>query len=132
MAVTGVGEAAADALLTRKDELALAITEALYAEMPDLTGKYGERGRAKCLQDMRYNLEHLAPALALGEPVLFARYVAWLRDMLAARGIPTEEVRRSLELTQDVARARMAPGSAEVVAETVAAGLGALGEKEPA
>ena len=132
MAATGVGEAAADALLTRKDELALAITQALYAEMPDLTRKYGERGRAKCLHDMRYNLEHLAPAVALGEPVLFARYVAWLRDMLAARGIPTDEVRRSLELTQDVVRARMAPGLAEVVATTVALGLGALGEKEPA
>lgn len=116
-------------LLARKEELAGAITEALYAEMPDLMEKYGESGRAKCLQDMRYNLEHLAPAVALGEPALFARYVAWLRDMLRARGIPTGEVRRSLELTQDIVRDRLAPEQAARVAESLTAGLNALAEE---
>ncbi|HEV2130044.1 MAG TPA: hypothetical protein VGR27_03020 [Longimicrobiaceae bacterium] len=132
MAAGHVEEAGSEALLARKEELARAITEALYAEMPDLMEKYGESGRAKCLQDMRYNLEHLAPAVALGEPALFARYVAWLRDMLGARGIPADEVRRSLELTQDFVRVRLAAEQAELVAAAVAAGLNALAEERHA
>lgn len=123
-----VGEAASEALLTRKEELARGITEVLYAEIPGLMEKYGESGRAKCLQDMRYNLEHLAPAVALGEPALFARYVGWLRDMLAARGIPADEVRRSLELTQEIVRVRLTAPEAERVVEVVTAALDALAE----
>jgi hypothetical protein len=119
---------ASDALLARKEELARAVSDALYAEMPGLLEKYGEPGRAKCLQDMRYNLEHLAPAVALGEPALFARYAAWLRDMLAARGIPADEVLRSLELTERVVRHRLAPEQAEAVAGCIAAGVAALAE----
>jgi hypothetical protein len=92
MAQRPLTDAAAESLLTRKEELAHAITGALYREMPELLEKYGQRGRGKCLEDMRYNLEHLAPAVALGEPALFSRYVAWLRDMLHSRGVPAREV----------------------------------------
>jgi len=126
MAGASVGEAASEALLARKDELARAVTEALYAEMPNLVTKFGDRGHAKCLQDMGYNLEHLAPAVALGEPALFARYTTWLREMLGARGIPTREVRRSLELTRDVVRARLAGDESVVVSDAIDAGLAAL------
>ena len=141
-----VGASAADALLARKAELAAAITDALYAAMPELQEKHGDRGRAKCLQDMRYNLEHLAPAVALDDPSLFAGYAVWLRDLLASRGVaaaevgrsleltreiararmPAEEVARSLELTRDVARARLPAGEAEAVGRAIAAGLAAL------
>jgi hypothetical protein len=126
MAAVTPGEAASEALLKRKEELAYAITEALYGEMPELTSKYGAPGRAKCLQDMRYNLEHLAPAVALGEPVLFAHYAAWLRDMLAARGIPVGEVRRSFELTREVVGDRFGRAEALAVAASIDAGLSKL------
>jgi hypothetical protein len=126
MAGTGVAAAAAAALLARKQELAEGITAALYAELPDLLGKYGESGRAKCLQDMHFNLEHLASAVALGEPALFARYVGWLRDLLEARGIPAEEIRRTLELTRETVRTRLSAQEAEPVAATVGAGLEVL------
>jgi hypothetical protein len=131
MAATSIAEAASVALLARKEELARAITDTLYAEMPGLLGKYGESGRRKCLQDVLYNLEHLAPAVALGEPALFARYVSWLRDLLSARGIPASEVRRSLELTREVARTRLTLEQAEAVAAIVTAGLNALGPARP-
>lgn len=126
MAAEPIGAAASDALLARREDLARAITEALYAEMPELTAKYGDRGRAKCLEDMRYNLEHLAPAVALGEPTLFAGYIVWLRDMLDARGIAMDEVRRSLELTEAVVRTSLSREEAALVTETIAAGLAAL------
>lgn len=127
MAGLSAADAAAEALLERKEELARAITAALYRERPALLEKYGEAGRAKCLQDMRYNLEHLAPAVALGDPALFSRYVTWLRGMLGARGIPADEVRRSLELTRAELAARLPAEQATHADAALAAGLAALG-----
>jgi hypothetical protein len=72
------GERCAARLLAEKEGLALAIADALYRERPELAAKYGETGRAKCVQDMRYNLEHLAPAVALDDPSMFAGYARWL------------------------------------------------------
>jgi hypothetical protein len=40
---------------------------------------------------MRYNIEHLAPAVALRSPAMFAGYAQWLGDLLRSRGIPTDE-----------------------------------------
>lgn len=128
MAAGELGRLASEGLLERKEELARSITVALYAEMPELMARYGDWGRSRCLEDMRYNLEHLAPAVALGEPSLFAGYVTWLRDMLGSRGIPSHEVRRSLELTRDAARAALPEDEAEIVATVIAAGLGTLVE----
>jgi hypothetical protein len=93
---------ASEKLLARRDELTLAITDAVYDEHPELRERYGEIGVTKCREDMRYTIEHLAPAVALGEPQLFARYVAWLVDLLRARSIPAEDVRFSLLATQRV------------------------------
>lgn len=107
MAGSGVGERASEWLLDRKEELAGAVASALYVERPQLLERYGESGRQKCLQDMRYNLEHLAPAVALTEPRLFARYVVWLRDMLGARGVPSDEIRLALKLTERAVRDRI-------------------------
>lgn len=128
MAAASVAERAAEILLTDKGSLAHAITTALYAEMPGLTEKYGEKGRTRCLEDMRHHLEHLAPAVALAEPALFVRYVTWLRDLLGARGVPTTEVRRSLELTRTLVGERMPADAAELVAYALSAGPRALDE----
>lgn len=128
MAATTIAESAADLLLLRKEELAQAITRALYAAMPELHQKYGEAGREKCLQDLRYNLEHLAPAVALSDPVLFARYARWLRELLAARGIPVDEVRRSFELTERTVSAGFPEEEAALVARALHAGIEALAE----
>ena len=131
MASPGVGERASEALLRDKDALARAITDALYAGMPELLARHGERGRVKCLQDMHYNLEHLAPAVALDDPSLFARYAEWLRDMLGARGVGVDEVRRSLEITRDVTGERMPADEAASIAVSIEAALAVIGSTGP-
>ena len=128
MAPAGVGEAASETLLRDRERLARAITDALYADMPELLARHGERGRVKCLEDMHYNLEHLAPAVALGDPALFVRYVEWLRDMLHARGVGMDEVRRSLELTREVTRGSMNDAEAAAVAQPLDAALALLAD----
>ncbi|MEO6525987.1 MAG: hypothetical protein ABIP93_05135 [Gemmatimonadaceae bacterium] len=89
--------------------LAREITDVLYANEPALLERFGVAGRAKCLQDMHYCLEHLAPEVGMDDPSIFARYVTWLQGLLAARGIGSREVRRSLEATRAVLAQRIGP-----------------------
>ncbi|HEX8692750.1 MAG TPA: hypothetical protein VF746_10040 [Longimicrobium sp.] len=121
------GERAAARLLERRDEIARAGTEALYAEKPWLLAKYGERGRQKCLQDMRYNVEHLAPAVELDAPAMFEAYARWVDDVLRARNVPTGELVRALELMERAAAEGMDDAERGVLARCVAAGVSALG-----
>ena len=119
---------ASDSILGRKDELAQGITDALYAGDPTLLKRYGEAGRAKCLQDMHYCLEHLASAVALDDPALFARYVLWLENLLATRGISSRDVRRSLEATQNLLADRLHPDEAACALVCLRAGLASLSD----
>ena len=117
---------AAGQLLAEKELLAQSVTRALYDEMPELTARYGPVGREKCLQDLRFTIEHLIPAVDLGQPEMFASYVGWLDDLLRARNVSTREVIRSLELTERIVRERFAADQADTVAQCIRAGLGRL------
>ncbi|HYR12460.1 MAG TPA: hypothetical protein VEQ60_32025, partial [Longimicrobium sp.] len=122
------GARAAAALLEQKEAIARSVTGLLYAEMPWLVDKYGERGRLKCLQDMRYNLEYLAPAVEMEDPAMYVRYARWVDGVLRARGVPTGELARSFELIASDARARLRPDEARIVSSCLEAGVIALRE----
>ena len=126
MAALTAGARAAESLAARREELARATTDALYAEVPALLEKYGERGRAKCLQDMRHNFDHLAPAVAFEDPALFAGYVRRGDPPATARRIPASEIRRTLELMEQQARLRLPADEASIVAGCLRAGTAAL------
>ena len=112
------------ALLMRdRDSLAQDVTAALYAESPDLLERHGERGRGKCLQDMGYNVEHLIPAVDLGDGAMFARYVEWLDGLLRARNVATRDVIRCLELLRDRCIERYPAAEAAAIAGVIEAGL---------
>ena len=121
------GERCAARLIAEKDALALAIADALYRERPDLAAKYGEAGRATCVQDMRYNVEHLAPAVALGDPALFAGYARWLVSLLTARGIPAGEIERSLALTRAEIGGRFPPDESAAAVPAFEAAMAVFG-----
>jgi hypothetical protein len=128
VAVVSVGTRAAERLLSEKERLAASVTRALYTERADLLVKYGETGREKCLEDMRYNVEHLAPAVDLGEPEMFAAYVRWLDSLLRARQVATDEVILSLELMEAEVRSRFTEDEAEAVSACLRAGVAVLRE----
>ena len=124
--ITVEGRAAAE-LLARKASFAQTATDALYAEMPELTDRYGAVGRERCLEDIRYTIDHLIPAVDLAQPSMFATYVAWLDDLLRARNVSTREVIRSLELIEQTVRSQLAPEEANAVASCIRAVLDSLG-----
>ena len=127
MDAVAVAERAASQLLGQTEELAEAITRSLYADMPELTARYGSSGREKCRQDMRHTIEFLIPAVHLAEPEMFARYIRWLHDLLRARNVSTQEIVRSLQLTEQIVRTQLPADEADAVATCVRAGLSALG-----
>ena len=120
------GARAAAALAEHAEAVARVVTGLLYAEMPWLVDRYGERGRQKCLQDMRYHLEHLAPAVELEDPALFARYAEWCDGVLRARGVQTVELLRSLQLMESAVVARLPGEQAQTVAACLGAGIDRL------
>ena len=128
MSAPTVGMRASDLVLERKEELADAVTRVLYAEDPRLVERFGEPGRAKCLQDMRYCLEHLAPALALDDASLFTRYMGWVESLLTVRGIGSGDVRHSLEIMQRVIAGRFPPDEAVLTLACLHAGATSLSD----
>lgn len=120
------GLRAARLLLVDREALAREVTDSLYAESPDLLARYGEAGRAKCLQDMRYNIEHLTPAVELGDEGMFAGYVQWLDALLRARNVPTRDVVRCLELLADRCAVRYPRADADTIGTILRAGLAVL------
>jgi phycobilisome protein len=125
------GERAGARLVADKEEIARALTDALYRERPEMLERWGEAGRAKCLQDMRYNLEHLAPAVALDAPDMFAGYARWLLGLLTSRGIPAADVARSLALTRALVEERFPADEASAATPSIDAALAVLGAPGP-
>jgi hypothetical protein len=123
---TDAGTRAAALLVRDREQLALDVTAALYAESPELLARHGERGREKCHQDMRYNIDHLIPAVDLGDGAMFARYVEWLDGLLRARNVATRDVIRCLELLRDACARRFPPAESAAIGAIVDAGLGAV------
>ncbi len=127
MAGVAAGARAAALLAERREEIAREVSGALFAGWPRMAERYGEYGRGKCLQDMRLNLEHLAPAVEMEDPAIFARYAVWVDGVLRSRGVPTEDLARCLEATERAVAARLPDAEAEVVRRCLRAGLAALG-----
>ena len=124
----GLTPGAGAAVLARKHEVAMGITAALYRERPELAEKYGAAGRERCLEDMHYNLDHLAAAADLEAPEQFASYIRWVDALLRARGVPTGELARTLELADWMLSARLQAEHMAVVGRVLQAGLSALRE----
>ena len=82
--------------------LAEAVVARQYALQPGLRERYGEGGRAKCVQDTEYHLSYLAMAVTYSSPALFSEYIAWAKVVLAAFGVGPEDVAQNLVCLRDV------------------------------
>ncbi|PKO69480.1 MAG: cobalamin B12-binding domain protein [Betaproteobacteria bacterium HGW-Betaproteobacteria-16] len=98
----GVASTAAEALRTQQASLAQSLVERQFALSPQLAERYGAAGRIKCLEDANFHLSFLAEAVDLGHPEMFADYIAWVKVMLTARGIPPADLVNYLTLLCDV------------------------------
>jgi len=91
-------KAASDWLLENLEPVASGVAARLFASDPELSRKYGERGRMKCLEDTRYHLLHLSEAVAGQSHRLFENYVGWAKVMLHSRGVGMDDLSKNLEI----------------------------------
>jgi len=116
-------------LMRDTDQLALAVTDRLFRESPELFDKYGQRGYEKCLQDMRYNVQHLVPAVDMADPSMFTRYIEWLDELLRARNVPTRETLRCLELLRNEVFTRYKRAEVDAINAVLDAGIAVVQPK---
>ncbi len=96
------GALAATLLLQRIDAVAAAVTDVLYSQRPELHSRHGASGREKCLQDMHFNIEHLAAAVDLDAPEMFHDYTVWLEGLLRARNVATGDLLFAFQLLESM------------------------------
>ena len=106
--------------------LAEAVTARQYEAQPELAARYGEMGRAKCLQDANYHLSYLADSVSVSSPSLFSDYLAWAKVMLSARGVPATDLSRNISIMREVVREKLPPELALLIDEYFEAGLSEL------
>jgi hypothetical protein len=111
------------AITARLEFLAETVVERQYRLQPDLMLRYGEAGREKCLQDTKHHLSSILSAIALSTPGVFVEYVIWVRGLLAAHNIPSEDVARNLICIRDVLHDELPEEISEVAVAYVEAGL---------
>ena len=91
---------------SQKDELADLIVAEQWVRNPQFKDRYGDAGRAKCVQDVKYNLSYLAQAITSDSPPLFATYIDWVKTLFQGLKIPTHELSESLEITGHILQQR--------------------------
>ena len=76
---------------------------------------------------MRYNVDHLIPAVDLGDSAMFVRYIEWLDGLLRARNVATRDIVRCLELLRDHCAEQYSSAEAALIGTIVDAGIRRLG-----
>ncbi len=84
--------------------LALVATRRLYHEQPELWG-FGERGRARTLEDFNHHLKSLAN---LNETV-FAAHVDYCRQLFASRDFPLQWLEDAWRVIAEVLQDELPP-----------------------
>ena len=94
--------------------LAETVADRYFEEFPDDLRRYGDAARAWELHDTAHCLQWAV--LDVEGWYDIGRQVAWLREVLRARGFPVERLARNLELAADVVQDRVAPDGASLAA----------------
>ncbi|MED1862569.1 hypothetical protein P4V41_03830 [Fictibacillus nanhaiensis] len=66
------------------------VTEKIYQKDPTLVERYGDKGRAKCIEDNQHHFKHLETAYELNNGAFFIDYAIWLDGILQKFGMSTE------------------------------------------
>ena len=109
-----------------RPELSEAITRRHYELRPELEARYGPVGRVRCREDAAFHLSYLAQSVALSAPSIFADYVGWAKIMLAARGIPPDDLANDLEIMREALKAAVPANAYEAAAHHIQVALQTL------
>lgn len=98
-------------------------TSRLYERFPWLTDRFGEAGRARCEEDVRFHAGYLLAAVRNESSDYFRGYVRWSRQLLAGYGMDAEMLEATLEVLGEEVRSEPALVSNREGARALAAVL---------
>lgn len=108
----------------RQQAINHATSESLAA-WPEFFARLGPRAQEACAEDIAFHLDFLRPTLETGDISPFSAYLAWLAQVLSARGIPGDSLPRSLDDLATFFDRSMGSAAAPVLAALMA-GRGSL------
>lgn len=110
------------AIDTHIDVIAESATNRLVELNLDCVTRFGDMGRVKCIQDIKYHLSYLSNSISVSSPILFTEYIAWARILLSGFGI-TDEFSVSLAVLNDIIRETLPKRMADVCSEYLEDGI---------
>lgn len=111
---------------TRRAALAATLVEAELSGCRGLFLHHGEGGREKFLQDIYFQLDHLATSLEFDSPEIFIDCVAWTKVVLLNRGTAVADLEAHLDCMARVLRSEIPDEAGTFAASFVDAALRAL------
>lgn len=117
---------AADLLETSASGYAALATERLLAEHPALAARFAPDAAGTWKAALAQRIVELAAALRLGEPRLFVARISWARRAFAAREVPEDDLRASLEVLAGVLARELPEAVGNSPATMLAAALAEL------
>lgn len=123
----------AEFLRVRAEELASIAARLLLDRHPDLHTRYRPMPALKWSPHLAARVLDLSGAVLAGRPEVFAAQLAWTRVAFGARGVPLDDLRRSLETLHEVLEHESPPDDRPELATYFRAALSALagGMHEP-
>ncbi|MHC4868529.1 MAG: cobalamin B12-binding domain-containing protein [Planctomycetota bacterium] len=117
------------------DSVSKTLSEWTLAALAEEDPTFERRHDAAALRlwrgEMRSRVGHLAEAVAAACPELFARNVGWSREAFEARGLPLEDLRRSVTTLGRVIDEKLPPTVASRAAVAIEAAHARLDEARP-
>lgn len=102
------------------------VTRRIYANHPELSQRFGEKGKSACREDLRHHLEYLGASLYGEGGGSFREYVLWLASVLESRGVPGSHLSESLQLLRQFFESRLGADRAALVRDRLQDGIDGL------
>jgi methanogenic corrinoid protein MtbC1 len=125
IATPGARRAAAEVIAENISVLAAAGVEQQY-QAESLWKRYGNRGRARCIEDTEYHLEFLIEALNAASVQQFVDYCGWAKVLLTSRGIDVAHLIQNLKHIQAALKSKLSKQQFALADTYLSAGLKAL------
>lgn len=119
------------AMETHRSAVVEAVTEAIHRELDGQLPPFAASGKERCREDIHSHIDYIAGSLIAGSSVPFEQYLAWLRSMLEARGVPSTSLSLSVDFLIEELGARLPVEQSAALTGMLESGKAALAEPAP-
>lgn len=117
---------ASEIIRASAEGLAAVTAQKMLEAHPDLHARYSPSPFTQWKDSISTRLHYLAISLASGRPELFAHQIAWAHTAHTSRGVPVEDLRRSVACLYEVVAAELPKPAADAAQKVIEGAMHAL------